>query len=75
MNISDTVARKVEQLPADRQLEVLDFVEFLARKTARGEALRDPEGLLVDQPSNLAFDEFAEARREMWSGFPREIGG
>ncbi|MDB5301540.1 MAG: hypothetical protein JWO87_3203 [Phycisphaerales bacterium] len=74
MSISDTVARKVEQLPPERQLEVLDFVEFLERKPAKAGARRDPEGLLADQPSNLGLEEFAEARREMWREFPREMG-
>lgn len=71
MTVAETLLKKVNLLPASRQLEVLNFVEFLEQK--EGTASRhDPEGLLADQPTNLDLDDFSTARRDAWSRFPRE---
>lgn len=34
MGVAERIAHKVESLPADKQAEVLDFVEFLAARAA-----------------------------------------
>ena len=34
MGVAELIAHKVERLPADKQAEVLDFVEFLAARAA-----------------------------------------
>lgn len=72
MTVTEALARKAGELPLDRQLEVLDFVEFLAQKQGPNRPRRDPEGLLADHPSQLSLEDFAEARREAWQSFPRE---
>jgi len=72
MTVAETLTQKVSQLPLSRQLEVLNFVEFLKQKQSQEGPRRDPEGLLVSQPSNLRLEDFVEARREAWSSFPRE---
>jgi len=73
MTLSETLTQKLQQLPLGRQLEVLSFVELLERKQERVIARRDPEGLLADQPSGLSLEDFAQARREAWGNFPREL--
>jgi hypothetical protein len=70
MTVAETLTQKVSQLPLRRQLEVLNFVEFLKQKQAQAGPRRDPEGLLASQPSNLRLEDFAAARREAWSSFP-----
>ncbi len=73
MTLAETLTQKVSQLPLNRQLEVLNFVEVLGRKQGQAGPRRDPEGLLADQPSDLSLEDFASARREAWGSFPREI--
>lgn len=41
MGVPELIARKVEGLPVDKQAEVLDFVEFLATRTANAEEPED----------------------------------
>ena len=72
MTVAETLAHKVRQLPVDRQLQVLEYVEFLEQKHGQRGPRRDPEGLLAEQPSNLNLGDFTAARREAWRGFPRE---
>lgn len=75
MTLVDEVTEKIRQLPADKQREVLDFVEFLQH---RGQALpprQDPEGILKDFAFDLSLEEFQELRREMTRNFPREFPG
>jgi hypothetical protein len=73
MTLAETLTRKMSQLPVSRQLEVLNFAEFLAQKQMRAGPRHDPEGLLADQASGLDLDDFTAARREAWGEFPREI--
>lgn len=72
MTIAETLTQRVSQLPLARQLEVLNFVEFLEQKQGQIGLRHDPEGLLADQPSNLSIEDSAQARKEAWSNFPRE---
>ncbi len=75
MTVAQKLLEKVTQLPPERQLEVLDFVEFIESRTAKKQPLRDPEGLFADIASNLTFEEIKEARRAGWKNAPREITG
>ncbi len=63
---------KWRALPLDKQREMLDFAEFLEQKTGQ-RAPRNPEGLWADLPINVSDQDIAEARKEMWENFPREI--
>ena len=60
------VIEKLRALPAERQQEVLDFVEFLHRKSAPTRRRRRLKGLWADLKINITAAEIAEARREMW---------
>jgi hypothetical protein len=72
MTLAETLTRKMSQLPVSRQLEVLNFAEFLEQKQMRAGPRHDPEGLLANQASGLGLEGFAAARREAWGNFPRE---
>jgi hypothetical protein len=75
MTVMDQVIQKLGKLPAEQQREVLDYVDSLQRRQMEPSpetSSHDPEGLLVDQPSQLDLQQFAEARRELWQRFPRE---
>ena len=56
----------------DKQKEVLDFVESLEKKASQHYSRRSLKGLWTDLEVNISADDIAEARREMWGGFPRE---
>lgn len=74
MRTWELIAEKAKELPPDKQAEVLDFLEFLqARSRKRTGPLLDPYGLLAGLGHDISEIDLAEARREMWGGFPREI--
>ena len=75
MTLLESVTEKISRLPANRQIEVLDFVDFLASRTAVGSQAprRDPRGVLEGQLPELTLEDFKAARREMSAGFPREF--
>jgi hypothetical protein len=65
------VLEKLLKLPADKQKEVLDFVESLEKKAAAPRCRRSLKGLWADLGTEVSPEDIAEARREMWGGFPR----
>lgn len=70
----ELIAEKAKALPPDKQAEVLDFLEFIqARSRKQAGPLVDPYGLLAGLDHDISESDIAEARREMWGGFPREI--
>jgi hypothetical protein len=73
MNIEQNVIEKLRQLPLEKQQELLDFAEFLARKTTIKPKLKTIKGLGTDLKINIAEEDISEARQEMWGNFPREI--
>jgi len=68
----EIIAEKAKDLPREKQLEVLDFLEFLRTRISKKKPLRSPAGLLKDLGIDLSEEDIAAARREMWSKFPRE---
>jgi EAL domain-containing protein (putative c-di-GMP-specific phosphodiesterase class I) len=72
MSIEKSVLEKLLKLPADRQKEVLDFVETLEKKARSTRRRRSLKGLWADLGVDVSSEDIAEARREMWGGFPRE---
>jgi hypothetical protein len=72
MSIEKSVLEKLLKLPVDKQKEVLDFVESLEKKAVHHRSRRNPKGLWADLGVSISPEDIAEARREMWSGFPRE---
>ena len=72
MTTWEVIAERAKELPPEKQLEVLDFLEFLRMRTPKKRPLRSPAGLLEDLGIDLSAEDIAAARREMWSRFPRE---
>ncbi len=72
MKTVETITERLKALPPEQQREVLDFVEFLRSRTEAKKPLRDPEGLWADLGTDITEEDIAEARKEMWSDFPRE---
>jgi len=71
MSIEKIGFGKVPELPADKQREVLDFVGTLEKKAASRRPCRSLKGLWADLGTDVSPEDIAEARREMWGGFPR----
>jgi hypothetical protein len=73
MTIEQQVVEKLRDLPPEKQKEVLDFVEFLKQKNGTKEPLRSLRGLWKDLNIEITEEDIAQARREMWGKFPRDI--
>ncbi len=73
MTIEELVLEKFRELPPERQREVLEFVDSLIHKDGAKKPLRSLEGLWEDLDIDITEEDIAEARREMWGNFPRDI--
>ncbi|HEV3039661.1 MAG TPA: hypothetical protein VHA33_17960 [Candidatus Angelobacter sp.] len=73
MTIADLVIEKLRHLPAGKQQEVLSYVESLSNEKRTNENLLSLEGIWADLGFNITAEDIAEARREMWGNFPRDI--
>ena len=73
MTIEEMVLEKLRGLPPEKQREVLKFVESLKPDGGTKKPLRSLEGLLEDLNVDITEEDIAEARREMWGNFPRDI--
>ncbi len=73
MTIEELVLAKLRGLPPERQKEVLQFVESLKPDNGSRKSLRSLEGFLEDLNVDISGEDIAEARREMWGSFPRDI--
>lgn len=73
MTIEEMVLQKLRQLPPEKQKEVLDFIESLKAKDGPRRPLRSLRGLWADLGVDITEEDIAEARREMWGNFPRDI--
>jgi hypothetical protein len=73
MTIEQQVLEKLRDLPPEKQKEVLDFVDSLKEKNGSGKPRRSLRGLWKDFHINITEEDIAEARREMWGNFPRDI--
>jgi hypothetical protein len=74
MTIPDLVLEKLRELPPNKQQAVLEFVESLRENGATAMPLKGFEGLLEEYNVQITEEDIAEARREMWGNFPRDIG-
>jgi hypothetical protein len=73
MTIEEQVLEKLRELPPEKQKEVLDFVDFLKEKNSTKRERRSLLGLWADLNFHVTEEDIAEARREMWGNFPRDI--
>lgn len=68
-NIEETLIQRMRTLPVERQVEVLDFVDFLSRKSAVHKPRRDPIGIFAGLDIDINAEEIDAARAELWVGF------
>jgi EAL domain-containing protein (putative c-di-GMP-specific phosphodiesterase class I) len=73
MSIEQQVLEKLRDLPPEKQKEVLDFVASLQEKNGAKKPLRSLRGLWKDLNIRITEEDIAEARREMWGNFPRDL--
>lgn len=73
MTIEEMVLEKLRGLSPEKQKEVLEFAESLKQGNGPAKPLRSLEGLWADLDINITDEDIAEARREMWGNFPRDI--
>lgn len=73
MSTEEEVIEKLRTLNAHQQKEVLSFVESLSEKNGPRRPLRSLRGLWADFGVDITEEDIAEARREMWRNFPRDI--
>jgi len=73
LTIEEQVLEKLRDLPPEKQKEVLDFVDFLKEKNGPKKPRRSLLGLWADLNIHITEEDIAEARREMWGNFPRDI--
>ena len=65
--------RHWRSLKPDQQKTALEFVEFLHTKRTAKKARRGLLGLCAAPNVHVSGEDIAEARREMWGDFPRDI--
>lgn len=73
MSIEQQILENLRELPAQNQQEVLAFVDSLKEMNGAGKPFRSLRGLWKDLNIDITEEDIAEARREMWGNFPRDI--
>ena len=72
VTIEEQVLEKLRELAPETQKQVLDFVSRL-KESNRSAPRRSLLGLWSGLNIEITEEDIAEARREMWGKFPREI--
>lgn len=74
MSTAEQVIAKLARLSPEQQAEILRIVDALASQNGSDEAGRAPSafGLWKGLGVDISDEEIAQARREMWGGFPRQ---
>jgi hypothetical protein len=73
MTIVQQLLETFRCLSPDQQLKVLNFAQSLSKNENSRKPLRSLKGLWADLDIHITEEDIAEARREMWSNFPRDI--
>lgn len=73
MTIEEKVLGKLRKLSPEKQKEVLEFLDSLKVDGDGKKPLRSFEGIWADLNIQITDEDIAEARREMWGNFPRDI--
>ena len=73
MTIELQVLQKLRELPPEKEKEVLAFVDTLSKEGDAPKKLRGLEGIWEDLNLEITDEDIAQARREMWGNFPRDI--
>jgi hypothetical protein len=73
MTIEQQVLHNLRSLPAEKQQQVLEFVESLQSIGGPATPRRSLLGLWADLNVHITDEDISEIRREMWSDFPRDF--
>ena len=77
MTIEQQVLEKLRRLPPEKQEKVLGFMDSLKEQSdanqSSGRPLRSLRGLWKGLVPDITEEEIAQARREMWGNFPRDV--
>lgn len=73
MTLDEQLIEKLRDLPPERKKEVLAFVDSLSEESGAKKPRRSLLGLWADLKFHITEEDIADARREMWSNFPRDI--
>ncbi len=73
MTLEQQVLEKLRDLPPEKQKEVLDFIDFLKERNGTNKLRRSLRGLWKDLNIDITEEDIAQARREMWGNFPRDV--
>jgi len=68
----EVLLEQIKVLPPDLKQEVSHYIEFLQTKIKNTTPRVSLEGIWADMNVNISEEDIAEARKEMWSNFPRE---
>lgn len=72
MTVKEAVLESLEKLPAIKQQEVLDFVEFLKTKQTKRKPRRSLQGSLSHLNFHWTEEDMRQARNEMWRGYTKD---
>jgi hypothetical protein len=73
MTLEQQVLDNLRDLPPEKLKEVLDFVDLLKERKGTNKPRRSLRGLWKDLNIAITEEDIAQARREMWGAFPRDI--
>ncbi len=72
MTLLEKVMKRLKSMPLKKQKAVLAYIDTLDPNSKHGK-LNSLEGLWADLGFSLSESDIADARREMWESFPRNI--
>ncbi len=72
MTVKEAVLEDLETLPAVKQQEVLDFVQFLKSKQTKRKPRRSLKGSLAHLNIKWTEEDMRQARNEMWRGYTKD---
>jgi hypothetical protein len=70
MSVERAIIEKLRDLPPDKQVEVLDFVESIAQTLQARRPRTSAFGLLAEEGLQVTEAEIVQARHEPWGEFP-----
>ena len=76
MSLVEELIETVKHLPHDKQLQVREFIVQLQGDTdaySVGRPFKSFLGALEHLRCDISEEDIAEARREMWGNFPRDV--
>ncbi len=72
MTVKEAVLEDLETLPAVKQQEVLDFVQFLKSRNGERRSRRSLKGIWADLKVDITEQDLRDARNEMWRGYTKD---